>query len=359
MNPDPLTEAALMVTAALPADVNVTDWVAGVLSVTFPKATLVLPRLSVAVIALSCNETVFVTPPAVAVRVAVCAVLTAAAVAVKDALDAPAATVTEAGTVTALLLLARATVVAVVADEVSETVQASVPAPVSVALPQETALSVEGACPVPLRAIVAEPLEALLVIVSDPLTAPAAAGSKPIVNVAVWPGFNVTGVLKPNTVNPAPVTDTPLIVRAAVPEEVSVNDFVADAFSNSLPNATLGELRLSTAAVAFSCRPTVFDTPPAVAVNAAVWVELTAAAAAVNPALDAPAATVTEAGTVTALLLLVKLTVVALAAADVSDTVQASLTAPVSDALLHVTPLSTGVADAATPVPLRLIFRVP
>ena len=69
---------------------------------------------------------------------------------------------------------------------------------------------------------------------------------------------------------------------------------------------------------------------------------VTAAADAVNPALEAPAATVADPGTVTALLLLARVTVVALGAATVSVTVHASVAAPVSDALVHVTPLTAG-----------------
>jgi hypothetical protein len=109
-------------------------------------------------------------------------VLTAVAVAVKLALVAPDAIVTDAGTVTELELLVKATVVAAVAAELSDTVQASVTAPVSVALVQESALGVAGACPVPLRLIVA--VEALLLIATDPVKAPAVVGSKLIVSVA-------------------------------------------------------------------------------------------------------------------------------------------------------------------------------
>jgi hypothetical protein len=103
---------------------------------------------------------------------------------VKLALDAPAAIVTEGGTVTALLLLDKLTVVAVVATALSVTAQESVPAPASELLLHETALSTAGACPVPLRVMVAVPLEALLPIVIDPLKAPAVAGAKLIVRVA-------------------------------------------------------------------------------------------------------------------------------------------------------------------------------
>ncbi len=74
-------------------------------------------------------------------------------------------------------------------------------------------------------------------------------------------------------------------------------------------------------------------------------------AVAVKPALVAPAAIVTDAGTVTALLLLVRATVVALLAADVSATVHASVAAPVSDPLLCETELS--VAGACTGLSVR------
>jgi hypothetical protein len=122
------------------------------------------------------------TPPAVAVSVTVCAVVTADADAVNGALVAPAATVTDAGTVTALLLLDKFTVSALTAAAASVTVHASVSAPVSNALLHETPPS--AGCPVPLSAIVAA-LEALLLIVTVPLAAPATAGSNPTVSVAV------------------------------------------------------------------------------------------------------------------------------------------------------------------------------
>jgi len=176
---------------------------------------------------------------------------------VNPALEAPAPTVTEAGAVTAVLLLARLTTVALVAADVSATVQASLPAPVSDALLHETALNTAGACPVPLSAIVpalaALLLEALLPIVTDPLTAPAAVGSKPIASVAVCPGFNVTGAVMPDSENPVPVTDTPLIVNGAVPEDVTVTDLLVAVFNSSGPNATLVALKLNPGVTAFSC----------------------------------------------------------------------------------------------------------
>jgi hypothetical protein len=106
-------------------------------------------------------------------------------VAVKAAVVAPAATVTEAGTVTVELLLARLTVnppVAAAAFRV--TVQLSVPDPVNEPLVQLSALST--GTPVPLRLTTVEvPPEELLVRVSEPEMAPAVVGSNCTVSVAV------------------------------------------------------------------------------------------------------------------------------------------------------------------------------
>jgi hypothetical protein len=121
------------------------------------------------------------------VMVAVCAVVTAEAVAVKAAVVALPATVTDVGTLTALLLLLRLTVrPPLLAAEVRVTVQASVVAPVSEPLLQETALRAAVACPVPLMLTVAVPPEvALLLMVSVPARAPAVVGSKLTTSVAV------------------------------------------------------------------------------------------------------------------------------------------------------------------------------
>jgi hypothetical protein len=86
---------------------------------------------------------------------------------------------------------------------------------------------------------------------------------------------------------------------------------------------------------------------------------LTADAVAVNPALVAPAGTVTADGTVTALLLLAKLTVrPPLPAAAFSVTVQGSAANPIRALLVQLSELKV-VVLAAAPVPLRLIAIVP
>jgi hypothetical protein len=113
-------------------------------------------------------------------------VLTAEALAEKLALVAPAATVTEEGTVTADELLDRATTwpPPVGAAALSVTVQLSVAAAVSEAAEQLSLLGI--ACPVPLSAIAeVVPVEELLVRVTDPVSAPAFVGSKSMVRVFV------------------------------------------------------------------------------------------------------------------------------------------------------------------------------
>ncbi|HXS75607.1 MAG TPA: hypothetical protein VN753_05470 [Terracidiphilus sp.] len=108
-NPAPEIESELMVTAAVPLDVSVTDFVTAVLTATFPNANEPVLRLRAALDAFSLIAKVFVDAFAAAVRLAVCAVPTAETFALKDAEDVPAATVTPAGTVTALTLLASVT----------------------------------------------------------------------------------------------------------------------------------------------------------------------------------------------------------------------------------------------------------
>jgi hypothetical protein len=104
-------------------------------------------------------------------------VLTPVTVAVKLAVVAPAATVTLAGTVTDVLLLARLTGnPPVVAAAFRVTVQLSVPAPVIDPFAQLNTLTT--GTPVPLKLITVDvPLEELLVNVRVPVAAPAVRGS--------------------------------------------------------------------------------------------------------------------------------------------------------------------------------------
>jgi len=56
------------------------------------------------------------------------------------------------------------------------------------------------------------------------------------------------GSTRPEMENPLPVADAELMVTGAVPEEVSVTDFVVVVLTVSLPNAILLALRLRAAA---------------------------------------------------------------------------------------------------------------
>jgi hypothetical protein len=202
-----------------------------------------------------------------------------------------------------------------------------------------------GVAPVPLRAtVIVPPIEQLLPSATVPVAAPAVVGSNCTSSVDVCPGFSVIGNVAPASLNPAPLTDPALIVTGAVPVDVIVTDCVAGVFRLTVPKPTLVLPKVNVGVVAFSVSANVFEIPPAVAVSVAVWLELTAVVVAVKLALVAPEAIVTEAGTVTALLLLARLTAVALVAAEVSVTVHASVPAPISDPLLHVSALSVAGA---------------
>ena len=171
-------------------------------------------------------------------------------VAAKPALAAPAATVTDDGTVTDALLLVRLTACPPVpAAAFSVTVQLSVPAPVIDPLVQLNPLGT--GCPVPLRPMVLlEPVDELLVSVTVPLAAPPEVGENPTVSVAVWPGFNVSGKLTPDILKPAPVSVPALMVSAAVPDEVRVTVWLAEALTFTVPKLTLPALNPSVATAA-------------------------------------------------------------------------------------------------------------
>jgi hypothetical protein len=196
----PLTAPALTVTVPVPDEVSVTDPVPVAPTATVPRLTLVALSVSVGTAAPRLIAKVFVPPPDVAVSVAVPAVLTADTVAVKLAEVAPAATVTDVGTVTDVSLLDRLTAwPPVPAAAFNAAVQVSVPAPVIDPFVQLRPLNTGW--PVPLRLMVdVVPAEELLVSVTVPLIRPAAVGAKFTVNVAVLPVARVSGKLTPEMV---------------------------------------------------------------------------------------------------------------------------------------------------------------
>jgi hypothetical protein len=188
------------------------------------------------------------------------------------------------------------------------------------------------------------PLEALLPIAIVPVTAPAVVGSNLTVSVAACPGFSVTGKL-PESPNPVPLSVAALIVSGAVPEEVSVTDWLTVELRATLPKDTLLVLSVSAGVPAFSCSAYVFVVPFVVPLNVTVCVELTAETVAVKVAVVAPDATMTDAGIATDVLLLLRVTVCPPepAAAD-SATPQASVPAPVIVPLLQPSWLSVAAA---------------
>ncbi len=210
-------------------------------------------------------------PPDDAVSVAVCAVVTAVTVAVNAALLAPAATITDAGTVTAELLLVRATVCPPgPAGELNVTPQATVPAPVIDPVPQLTPVSTPGATAAPLSAIAIVLPAAFVVSVTLPVFGPNPLASKVNVSVAVCPGFSVRGKLSPVIPNAAaPPTVAALIVSGAVPDEYnSTVCGVAFVFTATSPNDTVLALSVSAGAAPVPC--TAIVSGPALVVSVTV-----------------------------------------------------------------------------------------
>ena len=182
-----MIESELMVTAAVPLEVKVTDLVTAVPTETLPNDNDVALRLNAGTAAFSCIAKALDAPFALAAIVADCEVLTEATFAVNDAVEAPEATVMLVGTVTALLLLATVTPRPPDgAAELSETEQVVVLAPVKELPPHESAL-IEGAKsdadPLKLMVVVLEdvPCVAVSVTVCEPVTAVAVAAKLALV----------------------------------------------------------------------------------------------------------------------------------------------------------------------------------
>jgi hypothetical protein len=147
VKPVPLSVPELMVTGAVPVEVNVTGSVVGVFTTTLPNAALAglivnVGPAGVDPAVFSCRTKLLETLPALAVRVTACADVTEDTLAVNPALLAFAGTITVVGTVAVVVLLARLTLKPPLpAAAVSVTVQLSLPAPVNDALLQESALN--------------------------------------------------------------------------------------------------------------------------------------------------------------------------------------------------------------------------
>lgn len=143
-------------------------------------------------------EVDFVVDPSLAVSFTVCDDTTAATIAVKLTLVAPEGTVIDAGTVMAVLLLARFTRTPVDgAAELSFTVQTSLPAPISVGVAQLKLDSEDDPDPLPcsfteVDVLVVLPL-LMAVTSSCPVESVVDPGSKRTWAVRLWPESSVAG----------------------------------------------------------------------------------------------------------------------------------------------------------------------
>lgn len=276
--------------------------------------------------------------------------------ALNPTLVALAGTVTLGGTVTAELLLERATAnPALGAAPLRVTVQASVPAAAMDTLVQVSAESAADETPVPLRLTTAVGLvEELLVMVSVPVNELAWPAENCIFSVAVCPGLRVSGVVTPDAVKSEPTIETAEMVTGALPAEDSVTGRVAVDPTLTLPKLRVVVLRTSVGVPVVNCKTKLLLVLFAVAVRVADCVEVNAETVAVKVAVVALAGTVNEVGTDTTESVLTRLTTSPpVGAAVLRVTVQASVPAPVMDALLQESELSVP-ADAA-PVPARLM----
>jgi hypothetical protein len=74
------------------------------------------------------------------------------------------------------------------------------------------------------------------------LPVPAAVGRNWTCNVIDCVGFSVTGKLPPTIAKPVPVIAAELTVTGNVPLDVSVNDWVVDVFTVTLPKLKVAAL---------------------------------------------------------------------------------------------------------------------
>ena len=111
-------------------------------------------------------------------------------------------------------------------------------------------LCVAGCTPVPDNEIVFGEPVALLVTVTVPELLPAADGPKVTLNVKVWFGVSVTGVLAPVSVNPLPLSLICVICTLALPVLVTVTGNCEEVPVFTFPKARLEVLNESVSVAA-------------------------------------------------------------------------------------------------------------
>jgi len=85
----------------------------------------------------------------------------------------------------------------------------------------------------------------LLTRVKLPLTLPPACGANVVVKLALWPGANVSGKLRPLTLKPAPAIEACEMVRLDPPELIRLPAKVLLEPSKTLPKSKLAGLAVS------------------------------------------------------------------------------------------------------------------
>jgi hypothetical protein len=233
-------------------------------------------------------------PPALAVRIAVWAAVTAPTEAVKDTLEAPAGTVIVAGTLTLVLLLESATLVPPAG---------AAPVKIAVHVEEPPALTVDGEQ-------VSEPdcttiVKAIEVDWVTPFREPLTVTFWAVVTVAVV-AVNVALLWLTATVILAGTDNTPLLVLKVTRLAVRAALFreTVHWVEELLPKVEGEQVRDEICAGAVPVSVNVWDVPLNDAVNSAVWLELIAETVAVKEELFCPALTPTVGGTVMLALLL-------------------------------------------------------
>jgi hypothetical protein len=260
LNPVPVSGAELMVTGAVPVEVNVTGCVDGVFRVTLPNIRLTALTVNCGLAAavpvplrwttavLLVDESLWMVNWSDAAPVAVgsnCTFSVTDWPGFKVAGNVPPDTVKTVPPVVPEWMVTGAVPVEVNVTGCVDAVFTVTPPNVRLA-----ALSVNcglaAAVPVPLRLTTAVLLvDELLWIVSCPDAAPAVVGSNSTFSVIDCPGFKVTGNVVPDTVKTVSPVVAKLTVTGAVPVEVIVRGWVDAVFTVTSPNARLAALSVN------------------------------------------------------------------------------------------------------------------
>jgi hypothetical protein len=264
VKPVPVIAAELTVTGEVPVDVSVNDWVVAVFTVTLPKlkvaalivncglgaAVLVPLKATTAVLPLDELLLIVICPLAAPVavgRYCTCSVIDCVGFSVIGKLPP---TIAKPPPVIAaeLTITGDVPVDVSVNDCVVDVLIVTLPKLRLAALTVNWGLAwgLDVVVPVPVRATAAMlPVDELLPIMICPVAAPADAGSNFTCSVIDWLGFTVAGKLPPTMVKPLPVIATELTVTGDVPVDVSVNNWVVDVLTVTLPKLRLAVLTVN------------------------------------------------------------------------------------------------------------------